>query len=148
MDGFSTWSLWLIFGFGLLVLELIIPGIFVMWWGFSALVVAGILAVMPDLVFGWQATFFALLASLFSLLWWKVQHGKDKQEDQHTELNSREHAMLGLRGAVVEILDGGIARGKFGDTTWRIQGENLQVGQTVEVFAVEGITLKVKVVCA
>lgn len=144
MDGFSAWSLWLTLGFGLLILELVVPGIFIMWWGFAALVVSGVLALVPEFTFGWQATTFALLATLFSLLWWKFQHGKDKKEDQRTELNFREHAMLGLRGTVAEILDGGIVRGKFGDTTWRIQGENLRVGETVEVIAVEGITLKVK----
>lgn len=146
MFGLSDWSLWLIFGFGLLILELVIPGIFIMWWGFAALVVAAAVALLPDLAFGWQASVFALFASLFSLLWWKFQHQKDQQEDQYTELNSREHAMLGMKGAVVECLESGIARGKFGDTTWRIQGENLQIGDRVEVVAVEGITLKVIVV--
>lgn len=55
-----------------------------------------------------------------------------------------EHAMLGAQGFVVEILPNGIARGKFGDTTWRVIGNNLQVADKIEVQKVEGITLFVR----
>ncbi|MCI7354343.1 MAG: NfeD family protein, partial [[Actinobacillus] rossii] len=36
-----------------------------------------------------------------------------------------------------------IGRGRFGDTTWRIQGENLTVGDRIKVQSVQGITLTV-----
>lgn len=43
-----------------------------------------------------------------------------------------------------EISPNGIGRGIFGDTTWRIQGEQLTVGDLIYVERVEGITLIVK----
>lgn len=52
--------------------------------------------------------------------------------------------MLGAQGFVVEILPNGIVRGKFGDTTWRVIGNNLQVADKIEVQKVEGITLFVR----
>ncbi|OOH88726.1 hypothetical protein BMT54_08455 [Pasteurellaceae bacterium 15-036681] len=144
MEYLSGWSGWLIFGFALLILELIIPGVFVMWWGFAGIIVAGLITLFPTLAFGMQATIFAVIAIAFSLAWWKYQHSRDEREDRNTELNARDHLMLGTHGVIVEILENGVARGKFGDTTWRVVGRDIHIGDTVEVIRVEGITLFVK----
>ncbi len=144
MDWLFNWTGWLIFGFVLLALELIIPGVFIMWWGFSAVILAILVALLPDLSHALQMSVFAVLALIFSLIWWKYQHSKDKQDDKATILNSRDHAMIGTQGFIVEILENGIARGKFGDTTWRVIGTELNVGDKVQVQQVEGITLYVQ----
>ncbi|HGO5823285.1 TPA: NfeD family protein [Mannheimia haemolytica] len=143
MDWFFNWIGWSILGFVLLALELVLPGVFIMWWGFASLILAFIVAFFT-LGQALQIVLFAIIATIFSLIWWKYQHGKDKKEDQNSSLNSREHAMLGAQGFVVEILPNGIARGKFGDTTWRVIGNNLQVADKIEVQKVEGITLFVR----
>ncbi|MCT8561602.1 NfeD family protein [Glaesserella parasuis] len=146
MEWLSGWTAWLIFGFILLILETLIAGIFIMWWGFAAIIVAILLILFPNIELGWKATIFAVLAILFSLAWWKYQHSKDQQEDQQADLNARDHAMIGLQGTVVEVLDSGVARGKFGDTTWRVIGNTLKVGDNIQVEKVDGITLFVRVV--
>ncbi|MCT8586099.1 NfeD family protein [Glaesserella parasuis] len=146
MEWLSGWTAWLIFGFILLILETLIAGIFIMWWGFAAIIVAILLILFPNIELGWQSTIFAVLAILFSLAWWKYQHSKDQQEDQQADLNARDHAMIGLQGTVVEVLDSGVARGKFGDTTWRVIGNTLKVGDNIQVEKVDGITLFVRVV--
>ncbi|MCT8616817.1 NfeD family protein [Glaesserella parasuis] len=146
MEWLSGWTAWLIFGFILLILETLIAGIFIMWWGFAAIIVAILLILFPNIEFGWLATIFVVLSILFSLAWWKYQHSKDQQEDQQADLNARDHAMIGLQGTVVEVLDSGVARGKFGDTTWRVIGNTLKVGDNIQVEKVDGITLFVRVV--
>ncbi|MDE4010209.1 NfeD family protein [Glaesserella parasuis] len=146
MEWLSGWTAWLIFGFILLILETLIAGIFIMWWGFAAIIVAILRILFPNISLGLPATIFAILAILFSLAWWKYQHSKDQQEDQQADLNARDHAMIGLQGTVVEVLDSGVARGKFGDTTWRVIGNALQVGDNIQVEKVDGITLFVRVV--
>lgn len=143
MDWLFNWTGWLILGFILLTLELIIPGVFIMWWGFSAIILAILIALLPDLSQAIQMSIFAILALVFSLIWWKYQHHKDKQDDKATVLNSREHSMIGTQGLIVETLENGIARGKFGDTTWRVMGIGLNVGDKVQVQKVDGITLSV-----
>lgn len=143
MDILSEWGIWLLVGFVLLMLELIIPGVFVMWWGLAALLVGGISALI-SLTLGWQVSLFALLATAFSLLWWKYQHNKDHREDKQTDLNARDHHLIGAVGVVQEIIGEHIVRGKFGDTTWKIIGDDLQIGDRVEVQRVEGITLLVR----
>ncbi|MDE3966314.1 NfeD family protein, partial [Glaesserella parasuis] len=53
MEWLSGWTAWLIFGFILLILETLIAGIFIMWWGFAAIIVA-IYALLPSKVCrGW-----------------------------------------------------------------------------------------------
>ncbi|MDY4595203.1 MAG: NfeD family protein [[Pasteurella] aerogenes] len=145
MEWLVDWSVWhwLILGFVLLIAELIIPGVFLLWWGLAALITAGLMA-FSSLSLIVLTIIYALLALLLSLIWWKYQHSKDLSDQSHSSLNQRDHAMLKSRGTVQEIASNGIGRGYFGDTTWRIQGQHLQVGDVIEVDAVVGITLHVR----
>ncbi|AHG79900.1 regulator of membrane protease activity [Mannheimia varigena USDA-ARS-USMARC-1388] len=143
MDWLFNGSSWLILGFVLLALELIIPGVLIMWWGFSAILLAILVWLLPDLSVSIQISGFAILAIVFSLIWWKYQHTKDEQDDKSTSLNSREQSMIGMQGIIVEILENSVARGKFGDTTWRVMGIGLNLGDKVQVQRVDGITLYV-----
>ncbi|MFU2058612.1 NfeD family protein [Avibacterium volantium] len=146
MEWLATWSVWhwLILGFGLLIAEILIPGVFLLWWGLAAIIIAGVMALFVTLSLTFLVIGYAILAIILSFSWWKYQHGKDLQDQSHTSLNQRDHAMLGTKGIVQEINENGIGRGHFGDTTWRIQGKHLQVGDAIEVYNVEGITLFVK----
>ena len=105
---------------------------------------AGVMALVPSLSLTVLAVFYAILAIILSLLWWKYQHSKDNQDQSRTTLNQRDHTLLGKKGTVLEIGSNGIGRGAFGDTTWRIQGEHLTVNDLVVVERVDGITLLVK----
>ncbi|MGQ0286205.1 NfeD family protein [Pasteurellaceae bacterium 22721_9_1] len=144
-----TWTVWhwLILGFLLLIAEIVMPGIFLLWWGLAAIIVAGIMKFFPDLSLTSLGILYAILATVLSIAWWKYQHNRDKADEKHSVLNQRDHAMIGMKGTVQEMASNGIGRGHFGDTTWRIQqagDEHLQVGNTIEVLSVQGITLVVK----
>lgn len=78
MDWFFNWIGWSILGFVLLALELVLPGVFIMWWGFASLILAFIVALFT-LGQALQISLFAIIATIFSLIWWKYQHGKDKK---------------------------------------------------------------------
>lgn len=139
----TAWH-WLILGFVLLIAEIFIPGIFLLWWGLAAIVVAGLMAFITALTLPVLGIIYAILATIFSILWWKYQHSRDQADERFSVLNQRDHAMLATRGVVQEMGENGIGRGRFGDTTWRIQGSELSIGDTVEVIEVKGITLIVK----
>ena len=142
----TTWTLWhwLVLGFVLLIVEIMVPGVFLLWWGLAALGTALVQFLIPAFSLTELAIFYALLACILSVGWWKYQHGKDHRDQVKTALNQRDHAMLGKRGTVQEIASNGIGRGVFGDTTWRIQGECLRANDLIEVKAVSGITLIVQ----
>ena len=146
MEWFVNWSIWhwLILGFVLLIAEIAMPGVFLLWWGLAAIVVAGIMKLFPDLPLSSLAVIYAIIAMILSVIWWRYQHGKDQADQSNRALNQRNHAMIGSRGKVLEIAENGIGRGAFGDTTWRIQGERLRANDLIEVKAVSGITLIVQ----
>lgn len=145
MEWFANWSVWhwLIFGLLLLIGEILLPGVFLLWWGLAALIVAT-LVFIANISTAVAFIIYAIIASILSILWWKYQHQKDNQDQSHTPLNQRDHRMLGKLGIVQEMQPNGIGRGHFDDTTWRIQGTGLQQGDTIRVIKVEGITLFVE----
>lgn len=145
MEWFVNWGVWhwLVLGFILLIAEIAMPGVFLLWWGLAAIVVAGIMKLFPDLPLSSLAVIYAIIAMILSVIWWRYQHGKDQADQSNRALNQRNHAMIGSRGKVLEIAENGIGRGAFGDTTWRIKGHGLSVNDIIEVIGVDGITLNV-----
>ncbi|WP_109427336.1 NfeD family protein [Aggregatibacter kilianii] len=145
MEWFVNWGVWhwLVLGFILLIAEIAIPGVFLLWWGLAAIVVAGIMKLFPDLPLSSLAVIYAIIAMILSVIWWRYQHGKDQADQSNRALNQRNHAMIGSRGQVLEMAENGIGRGAFGDTTWRIKGHGLSVNDIIEVTGVDGITLNV-----
>ena len=100
-DWLTTWSVWhwLVLGFVLLIAETLVPGVFLLWWGLAAIVTAGVMALVPSLSLTALAIFYAILAIILSLLWWKYQHSKDNQDQSRTTLNQRDHTLLGKKGS-------------------------------------------------
>ncbi|RDE97913.1 NfeD family protein [Aggregatibacter aphrophilus] len=145
MEWFVNWGVWhwLVLGFILLIAEIAMPGVFLLWWGLAAIVVAGIMKLFLDLPLSSLAVIYAIIAMILSVIWWRYQHGKDQADQSNRALNQRNHAMIGSRGKVLEIAENGIGRGAFGDTTWRIKGHGLSVNDIIEVTGVDGITLNV-----
>ena len=145
MEWFVNWSIWhwLILGFVLLIAEIAMPGVFLLWWGLAAIVVAGIMKLFPALPLSALVVIYAIIAIILSVIWWRYQHSKDQADQSQSVLNRRDHAMIGARGKVLEMAENGIGRGAFGDTTWRIKGHGLSVNDLIEVTAVNSITLNV-----
>lgn len=140
----TDWTAWLSFGFILLLLELFISGVFLMWWGFAAIITAILCVFIPYMDMSWQVIIFSLLAVIFSLIWWKFQKMREREDILHNKLNAREHHLIGKIGVIVDILPDGIIRAKFGDSTWKVEGENLAIGDKVQVLRVDGIILFVR----
>ena len=145
MEWFVNWSIWhwLILGFVLLIAEIAMPGVFLLWWGLAAIVVAGIMKLFPALPLSALVVIYAIIAIILSIIWWRYQHNKDQADQSQSVLNQRDHAMIGARGKVLEMAENGIGRGAFGDTTWRIKGHGLSVNDLIEVTGVNSITLNV-----
>lgn len=144
MAWFVDWGVvhWLVLAFLLLILEIIVPGIFFLWWGIAGLIIAAITYFVPlSLVV--SVVLFAVIAIIASVVWWRYQASKN-QHDDSTTLNQRGLAMLGQQGRVTAILGNNTARAAFGDTTWRVEGNDLQLNDQVEVVSVRGITLLVR----
>ncbi len=138
--------IWSLLGIGLLLLELMLPGLVIFFFAVGAFVVA-IICLFTDIGLSTQLLIFigASIVSLLALRRWLktifMGHIASKQ-------NAREdfNEFVGEKAVATTIITpkaGG--RVEFHGTTWQAQAdEEISEGTVVEITAKDNITLKVK----
>ena len=58
---------WLVFGMVLIIAEIFIPSFTIFWLGLAAILVAGVLLMLPDLTISWQLFIWAIASCLIGL---------------------------------------------------------------------------------
>ena len=91
---------WLVFGMVLIIAELFIPSFTIFWFGLGAILVAGVLLMLPDLAISWQLFIWAIASCTLTFLWFKFL--KPLMADRTKAGISRE-AILGESGQVIRI---------------------------------------------
>jgi inner membrane protein len=137
----GIWN-WFIAGGVLLVLEILAPGVFMLWLGLAALLV-GLISLGID--WPWQAQFVAFAA--FSIaaipLWRRLARKVEKPTDQPF-LNRRAEAFVGRVFTLERPIIDGTGTMAIGDTVWRITGADIPAGSRVKVTGVDGTALHVE----
>jgi|SRR5690349_17938661 len=141
IQGLGAWA-WIILGLALAGLELISPGIFLIWLGFAA-ILTGLAAGAADL--SWQAStlLFATL-SVAAVLAGRAISRPAVQKDDASALNRRGEALVGRTFTLEAPILGGEGRVRVGDSSWRITGPDTPAGSAVRVVRVDGSTLVVE----
>jgi inner membrane protein len=134
------WS-WIILAAILLVLEVTSPGIFLMWFGFSA-AITGVLAFAFDISWQWQLVWFCLLTLAAVLIALKYLR-KHPLASERPLLNERAVQHIGQCYDLVDPIVNGRGSVKIGDSIWRVQGPELPKGTRVRVLGCDGTLLKV-----
>jgi membrane protein implicated in regulation of membrane protease activity len=134
------WS-WMILAAILFALEVISPGIFLMWFGLAA-TVTGILAFAFDISWQWQLVWFCLLSLAAVLLALKYLR-KHPLESERPLLNERAVQHIGQYYDLVDPIVNGRGSVKIGDSIWRVEGPELPKGTRVKVLGCNGTLLKV-----
>lgn len=139
-EGLALWT-WLILGLVLIGLEMVAPGVFLVWLGIAALL-TGLFDYLFDL--SWQAASvtFALL-SIVSVLAGRALARRTGQ-GAGTELNRRGEALVGRIFTLDQPIASGEGRIKVDDSVWRVLGPDLPAGTAVRVTGIEGATLVVE----
>ena len=137
----GTWN-WLIFGFIVMTLELIAPGVFLFWFGLAALLVGLLSFVLHP---SWQIQFlmFAVFAAAAVPVWRRLAWGESAASKTNPFLNRRAEGLVG-RGFTLEkpIIDGsGTVR--IDDTIWRVAGPDTPAGSRVKIVQADGANLTV-----
>jgi membrane protein implicated in regulation of membrane protease activity len=134
--------IWLAVGLVLLVLEIVAPGVFMMWLGLAALG-TGLMVLVADLAFAWQALAFALLAALAIAVALRLR----RRSAPHM-LNTAESGLVG-RTARLLTVHGGDGRVRVGDSDWSARlVDNVawpEPGAVLRIAGVDGTTLLVAV---
>lgn len=143
MISLGVWN-WFIAGTVLLLLELLVPGVFMLWLGIAA-IVTGALSFAAG--WPWQGDFiaFAVISLLLVPLWLRVSRRSNAITDQPF-LNRRNVGMVGRGFTLEKPIVNGAGTVRIDDTIWRIAGPDLAAGSRVKVVRADGAELWVEAV--
>lgn len=148
-DYFSTllfWHWWVL-ALLLVIVEMIAPGMFLLWIG-AAAAVTGLIMFIADSA-GWQVSWqvqfviFGVLA-VASVVAAKYYVKRNPIETDNATLNRRGAQYVGRVFNLDEAIINGIGKVRVGDSVWRVEGPDLPAGDRVKVVGVDGTILKVE----
>lgn len=132
---------WMILAAILFVLELVSPGIFLMWFGVAA-AITGLIVFRYDIGWQWQILSFGGL-SLVSALLANKYLTRNPSESERPLLNERAIQLVGQSFELLDPIVNGRGSIKTGDTVWRVEGPELPRGTRITVVGADGTLLKV-----
>lgn len=137
----GAWN-WMILAAVLFALELVAPGIFLMWFGLAA-AVTGLIMFRYDISWQWQLIWFCGL-SLASVLLANRYLRKNPLESDRPLLNQRAIQLIGQSFDLIDPIVNGRGSIRTGDTIWRVEGPELPKGTRIKVVGADGTVLKVE----
>ena len=142
---FGLWN-WFILGAALLVIEILAPGVYLLWLGIAA-ILTGLLSFLLSQtgIWGWQAQVlvFLALSVVCVLIGRRVFPTSGSEDTDEPLLNQRERQLVGRTATLEEPIREGHGRIRLGDTLWRVTGPDLPAGAQVRVTDAVGGRLTV-----
>ncbi len=132
---------WLVAGLILAAAELIVPGVFLIWFALAA-ILTGLVALIFDPPIAIDLAIFAV-ASVASIYIGRNLYGRTEHPTDPL-LNNRGARMVGMRVTICEPITAGTGRATDGDSFWSARGPDMAAGTIATVAAVEGNTLVVE----
>lgn len=142
MDELLFWHWWILAGI-LMVLEIVVPGVFLLWLGIAAAVTGLVAYVATGMAWQWEALIFAVL-SIITVWGWRSYQRRNPTETDLPMLNRRGEQYVGRRLSLDQPIVNGRGQVKVDDTTWRVEGADLPAGTPVVVTGVKGTILVVE----
>lgn len=136
------WHWWILAGI-LMVLEVVAPGVFLLWLGIAAAITGLIAYVVPTMDWQWEALVFALL-SIVTVWGWRYYQRRNPTETDLPMLNRRGEQYVGRRLSLDQPIVNGRGQVKVDDSTWRVEGADLPAGTAIVVTGVKGTILVVE----
>jgi membrane protein implicated in regulation of membrane protease activity len=146
LDGIAVHWLWLSAAALLAILEIFLPGIFLVWIA-AAAAVTGVALAFVDLGFPYQVVLFSVLAfaSVFAGRRW---YDRNPVATSDPKLNDRAARLIGQVVTVESAIENGKGRVLVGDGVWNARGPDAPAGASVRVVAADGTCLTVEAVPA
>ena len=137
----------MVLGFALLALEILAPGVFLLWIGVAALITGALsLALWEAGFWVWQVQVLVFLVlSLICAVGGKKLMGNPRDDSDQPLLNRRGEQLIGRTATLAEPIREGRGRIQLGDTLWRVTGPDLPVGARVRVTKVGEAALELMV---
>ena len=142
LEGVDAHWLWLTFGLILAALEMLVPGVNLLWFAVAAIGTAG-LTYLLDLSLPIQLVDFGFLALI--ALYSARRFLRDKPiVGADPNLNRRGAQLVGQQALVVKAIEHGAGRIRLGDSEWIAYGPDIATDQWVRVTGSEGTALRVE----
>jgi membrane protein implicated in regulation of membrane protease activity len=134
---------WWVLGVALVILEVFSPGVFFLWMGIAAGIVGVVVWLVPDLSWEYQILIFAVtsVASIGAGRAYLLRHPIETDQPM---LNRRGEQYLNRTFTLEVPVVNGVGKIHVDDSTWKISGEDCDVGTKVKVTGVDGVVLRVK----
>jgi membrane protein implicated in regulation of membrane protease activity len=141
LEANAPW-IWLTAGLVLAGLEMLVPGVYLIWLAVAA-IVTGVLTLALDLSPPMQFIDFVFL-SLIIAFSAKRLLGERPIESSDPLMNRRGARLVGETALVVQAIEHGSGRVKLGDSEWIARGPNVAAGERVRISGSEGAILLVE----
>ena len=133
---------WLLAAAVMGILEIFIPGVFLVWMAIAAAITGAIAAFLP-IAFPYQLGIFALLA--FSAVYsGRRYYEKNPVASADPNLNERAARQIGKTVTVETAIQNGQGRVRIGDSLWIARGPDAPAGSQVVVVSADGSALSVE----
>lgn len=142
LEGFDAHWVWIAIGLILAALELLVPGVYLIWLAVAA-IVTGLLTLGLDLALPAQIIVF-VSTSLIAAYSARRFLRDSPIESTDPLLNQRGSRLVGETAIVTQALDGGTGRIKYGDSEWIARGPDLEIGTRVRIIGSDGAILLVE----
>lgn len=142
VEGLGAQWWWLLAAAILGILEIFVPGIFLVWMAIAAGITGVLVMLMPTLPLGFQLGIFALLA--FSAVYsGRRFYERNPVGSEDPNLNERTARLIGKTVTVETAIQHGRGRVRIGDSLWIAQGPDAAAGSQVTVVSADGSCLTV-----
>ncbi|MDZ5649297.1 NfeD family protein [Nitrospirillum sp. BR 11828] len=150
MPDFTAWTAhawhWWAAGVALALVEMITPGVGLLWLGVAAVLVGCVLFLVPALPLVAQVVLFAVLAAALLVITrrWLGRNGTATQAPPE-RLNERGALYLGRVVTLETAIVNGQGRARLDDGAWLVHGpDGLPAGAAVRVVGLDGTALRVE----
>jgi len=130
---------WLVFGLGLVIVELFLWSMFLLWIGASAITISIVFYLYPEVSAGLQVLSFVLLSAVSTFL--AKKYFPVKTVDDELSINAKNH--IGKECTVVSI-ENNIIKVRLGESLWFAKGCEMSAGQKVQIVDVDSSTFIVE----
>lgn len=131
---------WLIIGLALSVLELIVPGTYLIWFGFAGLCMSILTYFMPLMALSTQIIWFAVFSAVFAVIGWfsyRYIFKKLQTPKEYRNLNDSAQQYVGRIVTVSEDAVDNQTKVQIGDGYWLAYTDKpLKKGDKAKVIAV------------
>jgi membrane protein implicated in regulation of membrane protease activity len=137
----GAWN-WFILAALLFLLEVLAPGMFMLWLGLAAILVG---AISTFVAVPWQLQLIAFAVfAIASVPAWRHFARKVERPADSPFLNRRAEGYVGRVFTLDKPIVGGVGAVRIDDTVWRVTGPDCPAGSRVKVARIDGANLMVE----